>query len=336
LLLSALAACTRAADPVARTVPPVETLTSLAGTAAAPFTIPFFQSSFVFGGKTYTYRMVGSSPFNAPASVTIPTVIIPVKLRFSNGSVFDPAAATRAIQASPIFRTGSYTAGALQYGDALMRSEFWRFVSKRNYHVILGPPVVASTFLADVSSEDGSIGTSSGIKTAFLTSQYFLDALERQLLLTYHVSPASLTIFAVSDMRVLEPSGGCCYNGFHDSFSVMSASGSATFTTVWGFVSSSAPLQMTHVSHEIAEWLNDPFYPSLPNVVPRWIHPVTEVCDGDELEVGDPLVGTQFTVNGYTVQDETFLSWFGHTVPSIGIEGRYDLLGRFTAPATVC
>ncbi len=281
--------------------------------------------------------MVGSNPFSSPASVTIPTEIIPVKLRFSNGTIFDPTTVTHAIQASPIFHTGSYTAGrTLQYGDALMRSEFWKFVSNKNYHVILGTPVVRSTFLANVPPADGSIGTTSGIKTAFLKSQYFLDTLERQLLSAYHVSPASLTIFAVADMRVLEPNGGCCYNGFHDSFPVASSTGTSTFTTVWGNVSASAPLEMTHVSHEIAEWLNDPFYPTQPNFVPNWIHPVTKACDGDELEVGDPLVGTQFTVNGYSVQDEAFLSWFSRTVPSFGIDGRYDLLGRFTKPATSC
>jgi len=43
-----------------------------------------------------------------------------------------------------------------------------------------------------------------------------------------------------------------------------------------------------------------------------------------------------FTLEGYSLQDEAFLSWFAHTVPSYGIHGLYSYLGTFTEPADTC
>jgi hypothetical protein len=87
------------------------------------------------------------------------------------------------------------------------------------------------------------------------------------------------------------------------------------------------------MAHEVAEWMNDPFYT---NVVPKWVDPITHACGGAKLEVGDPTASILFQVNGYQVEDMAFYSWFTRTVPSIGINGKYDLLGRLTDPAAVC
>ena len=313
-------------------------------------TVPFFRLSFVFRSTPYTDTMVGSNPFTAPSSVTIPTVIIPVELRFGTAATFSPATAVHEIQQSPIFQveSGYVAAGRLQYGDAMMRSEFWSFVRAKNYHVILATPVVEPTKVLNIaSSSQGFIGSTSGVRTAFLHSQYFLDpgGIEEQLLAQYHVAPGSLAIFALTDMRVLEEHGTCCYNGYHTFFTVGSATGTSTFTTVWGNVSAATPLDLSHVSHEVAEWLNDPFY-SPPlfqgtssaqfNHVPTWVHPVTHTCYTNQLEVGDPLVQEHFRINGFTVQDEAFLSWFSRASPSIGIDERYDLLGVLAAQTRVC
>ncbi len=340
-------ACTSAPDAIPPPPLATDARTEVIPTAGVNTTIPIFQSSFAFQGKTFTFKMVGSNPFTAPASVTIPTEIIPVELHFANGATFDPTTAVHSIQQSPIFKTGVYTAGTLQFGDALMRSEFWNFVHAKSYHVILGTPVVERVMVLNVPATDGSVGTTSGVRTAFLKSQYFLDpsGIEQQLLSSYHVSPKTLTFFAVTDMRVLEEKGTCCYNGYHTSYTVPTSTGTSTFTTIWGNVSASTPTDLSHVSHEVAEWLDDPFY-SPPaqlgstaaqfNRVPIWVHPVTKACVNNQLEVGDPLVTVHFTVNGFTVQDVAFLSWFSRTSPSIGIDHRYDLLGTLAAQTRVC
>ncbi len=347
---AAFGGCTRSSDTLSPPAPlalDAQSLTSQ--TLSVGRTVPFFQSSFVFQGTPYSYAMVGSNPFTAPSSVTIPTVIIPVELRFGTTATFAPTIAVRQIQQSPIFQTESgYAAGRLQYGDAMMRSEFWSFVHAKTYHVFLAPPVVEPTkILTITSSTQGFVGSTSGVRTAFLHSQYFLDpgGIEEQLLAAYHIAPGSLAIFAITDMRVLEENGNCCYNGYHSSFTVTTSAGTSTFTTVWGNVSASTPLDLSHVSHEIAEWLNDPFY-SPPkfqgtssaqfNRVPTWIHPVTNTCLSNQLEVGDPLVRVHFPINGFTVQDEAFFSWFSRASSSIGIDGRYDLLGTLPAQPRVC
>jgi len=346
----AFSACTNASNAVSPPAPlvpnaQIETVNA----ASSDATITFFQSSFVFGGKTFTYKMVGSDPFTDPKSIKIPTEIIPVELRFANGATFDPATAVHSIEQSPIFKPGIYTAGTLQFGDALMRSEFRNVIrGSKAYDVILGTPTVERMAILNIPDSAGFVGTSSGVRTAFLHSQYFLDpnGIEQQLLSTYRISPRSLAIFAVTDMRVLEEGGNCCYNGYHTSYTVPTTAGTSTFTTVWGNVSAAAPLNLSHVSHEVAEWLDDPFYsppaefvpPRIPqyNHAPVWVHPVTKACVNDELEVGDPLVGVHITVNGFMVQDVAFLSWFTRTPSSYGIDGRYDLLGRLHRQTRTC
>jgi hypothetical protein len=91
------------------------------------------------------------------------------------------------------------------------------------------------------------------------------------------------------------------------------------------------------ISHEIAEWLHDPF---ISNSVPAWQSPFPLAsffygCSS-LLETGDPLADVGFEVNGYQLQDEAFLSWFAHQVPSIGINGQYSYLGTFTEPSPGC
>jgi hypothetical protein len=88
------------------------------------------------------------------------------------------------------------------------------------------------------------------------------------------------------------------------------------------------------LSHEVSEWINDPF---IVNRVPNWSSPLApQYGCVDALEVGDPLTGVSFTVNGYSLQDEAFKSWFAHDLPSVGINGQYSYLGTFTSPAPLC
>ena len=88
------------------------------------------------------------------------------------------------------------------------------------------------------------------------------------------------------------------------------------------------------LSHELSEWMNDPF---VDNVVPVWQSPLApQYGCSNVLESGEPLVGVSFTVNGYHPQDEAFLSWFAHQTPSIGIRERYTYLGTLTSPSPLC
>jgi len=93
---------------------------------------------------------------------------------------------------------------------------------------------------------------------------------------------------------------------------------------------------MEHRRYRV-EWYNDPF---TNNVVPNWISPIApQYGCNNALEVGDPLVGVVFTVNGFSgshLQDEAFFSWFARQTPSIAINGLYTYLGTFKTLSKHC
>jgi hypothetical protein len=127
-------------------------------------------------------------------------------------------------------------------------------------------------------------------------------------------------------------------------------------------------LQDIHgLSHEIAEWGDDPF---VNNLVEPWLTPTApQYGCTNILETGDPVVDIGFAMgantylqgpnpNGsqsadgyYHPEDEVFLPWFMRTAPNTISEptqtpstniGRYTLMGDlnpfpgFRAPATGC
>jgi hypothetical protein len=127
-------------------------------------------------------------------------------------------------------------------------------------------------------------------------------------------------------------------------------------------------LQDIHaISHEIAEWADDPF---VNNFVEPWLTPTApQYGCTNVLETGDPVVAIGFSMgtntylqgpnpNGsqsadgtYHPEDEVFLPWFMRTAPNTVSEptqvpsaniGRYTLMGSlnpfpgFQQPATGC
>lgn len=103
---------------------------------------------------------------------------------------------------------------------------------------------------------------------------------------------------------------------------------------------------MQPLSHEISEWLNDPFVGAFfvggINLIPPAILPGTGGACIPNFETGDPLeappvVFTQVTSGAtYHLQDEAFLTWYMHTTPSYSVNGFYSYLGTFTTPSTLC
>ena len=80
-------------------------------TGAEPFrtskTIPYWGSSFTdpTNGVTYPYTMVGTNPYGAPVTTTVPSEIIPFKFNFSDGTVMDGSADVSKTIASPVSPT---------------------------------------------------------------------------------------------------------------------------------------------------------------------------------------------------------------------------------------
>jgi len=272
--------------------------------------------------------MVGSNPMTAPQTTTIRTQIVPVKFIFSDGSVFDASTQVGGMASSPLFTNQSYNVGTTQFGDAFMRGEFWTYAaSEPNYHVLLASPVVEPTITINVPSSDGYTTIVNNVRWGYVTYSWFMGVIQPQVISQLGIQPSSLTFFATANSKVLEPgSNTATYSGFHYVYTL---SGN-TWTTVWASVTSTS---VETVSHEVAEWLDDPFYN---NHVPSWINPVSNACNGSTLEVGDPVTNYVFYVGGWEMQDEDYYSWFSHDSPSIGISGAYDMMGKLTTPATVC
>jgi hypothetical protein len=133
----------------------------------------------------------------------------------------------------------------------------------------------------------------------------------------------------------------CCIVGYHGAFLNPAHKNGLQTYVVADFDSSGAfsgTDDVTDLSHEIAELINDPIGN---NPTPPWGN-VGQVsgCQSN-LEVGDPLSGTEFSVrmrNGYTYhpQDLAFKSWFFDDTPSSGVNGWYSFDGTLTTPAEAC
>ena len=301
-----------------------------------------WSSSFVSGGTTYPYTMVGTDPSKGSATTTVPTTIVPLILKFSNGTVFDGTQKVSNTTSSPIFNKAKFSSGTTQYGDAIQRAEFWKLVKvAKNYHVLVGTPTIATAITITVPAADGKTATDSSTgKTIGIININWFDPQLQNLLVSQHFTANMLPIFLANNVYLSNGApalANCCIGGYHSA--VQNSAGLQTYIFS---INADAGIQggfgedVSALSHELAEWLNDPFTNT---TVPNWVSPIApQYGCNNFLEVGDPLVGVVFTVTGFTqhMQDEAFFSWFARQKPSIGISGRYTYLGTFKGLSKVC
>jgi hypothetical protein len=170
----------------------------------------------------------------------------------------------------------------------------------------------------------------------------FLDAVVvSELTQIKGINPGTFPTFMIynTGMSFGDPTNlnNCCAGGYHS----INPAGPLTFQTyspfdfdVSGFFVPSAN-DTAIVSHEVAEWMNDPY---VINNTPAWGHTgQVSGCQGN-LEVGDPLSGTEAPrivgKNGFTyhLQELAFFSWFFGN-PSLGIHGWDSDNGTFLTDA---
>jgi hypothetical protein len=322
--------------------------------------LAFFTSSYnsLGTGLRLPFNIVGTDPASGAATTTVPVVIVPIKVVFQSagGISLDGTNIVPAVQNSPIFLTADYTVGSTdlgvtQFGDAVQRGEFWQLPGfSQNYHVLLGTPSIAPTVTVTVSnSSQGNLyRLSSGGLVGVVTSSYLDSQLNAQIAsYTANVLPIFLTD------NVFEGSNGtiatCCILGYHSSQGPPASTAKtwiyAAYTEA-GTFNHDAILDVQSLSHEVAEWLNDPFVGAFAfgflNIVPPAILPGQGGACIVNFETGDPLeappaVFTEVT-NGttYHLQDEVFLPWYLHTTPSFSVNGWYSFMNSFTSFSTLC
>jgi hypothetical protein len=271
------------------------------------------------------------------------------------------------VQHSPIiqvadFNFGGTDVGTTQYVDAFQRAEFFQLLGKHGdngnddndgtnqikYHVILSPVHTLQAIVINIPAASGvaypaaAFGGCSAGTEAIIDLTVLRDDLTAALtaLTSQGVNPTTFPFFSLHNVvecegpscSTLAANTACCVLGFHSSVGLQTY-GQADFDTSAIFASPTPDVSGT--SHEVAEWMNDPFGQ---NPVPAWGHIGQQTnCQGN-LEVGDPLSGSLAPPiampNGFTyhMQELAFFSWF-YGAPSIGLHGWFSDNDTFTHDA---
>jgi hypothetical protein len=253
---------------------------------------------------------------------------------------------------SPIIQRASFTFGGTyvgdtQYVDAFQRANFWAYTQGRDYHVLLHPVTTTHTIYINVPSADGlALATNSLGSPDFCAPlgiidinwfDAYLDSTIIPSLYAQGVNPGSFPIFLLANVVMASPVTDittCCVLGYHGAAGLPTQTyAPMDFDTTGLF---GPEIFDTSVSaHEVAEWMNDPYGD---NPVPPWGHIGQQPGCQSNLEVGDPLTGTDVpTVTmpngyGYHLQELVFFSWF-FGAPSIAVNGWFSDNNTFTSDA---
>jgi hypothetical protein len=322
--------------------------------------LAFYTANYTsLRGKQLPFNIVGTDPSLGANTTTVPTIIVPLKFVFPNtGSpTLDGTNVVAATVNSPIFLTADYTVGGTdlgvtQYGDAIQRAEFWNLPGfSVNYHVLLGTPTIAPTVTVSVPAGEGNaFRLKSGGLLGVVDDTYFNSVLAA-LLPSYTAN--QLPIFT-TDNVFLGTNGliqNCCVLGFHNSQGPPAATAQTWIYAAYtesGTFRGDAILDVQALSHENAEWLNDPFVGIFTfngsgiNLIPPAVLPGQGGACIINFETGDPLeappIAFTKVTNGttYHLQDEVFMTWYLHSVPSFSVNGWYTFLNTFPTFSTLC
>ncbi|MFZ0583332.1 MAG: hypothetical protein WAN72_01520 [Candidatus Acidiferrales bacterium] len=267
------------------------------------------------------------------------------------------------VQQSPIYNASDFNYGGTDVGftettDAFQRANFYKLLNFGNvpiddnifYHVLLSPVKTVSAIIINIPAALGVAypsavfgGCPTGTEAIVDINAYepgLFNAISSTLG-AQGVNAGTFPMFVTHNVvecegpncGALAPNTGCCILGFHDS-SGQQTIGTADYDTSNIFVS---PVpDISDMSHEVGEWMNDPFGN---NPVPPWGHIGQQPGCQVNLEVGDPLSGTLappivMPSNGFTYhpQELVFFSWF-YGAPSVGIHGWFSDNGTFMQDA---
>jgi hypothetical protein len=340
-----------------------DTATILEQSAAAkgltmfPYKIKSTRTGSV--GQSFSGVMVGNSPITTNGTTTTTVYVVPLIFKIG-GHTFSPTVADASclagkvpltvlknspmVQATHDFKVNGIDVGKAQYSDAFQRANFWKDVSALGgtYHNKLAfkylpavtiTPGSAHSVLFSVSS--GCTATYGGVEINWFDG--FIQGTVIPSLASKGVSPTNLPIFMLYNTTMyINDASQCCVGGYHGAFgSPVQTYSPFQFDTVGVFGVGGEDTDI--IAHEINEWQDDPLGN---NPTPPWGNIGQVVGCQNNLEVGDPLSGTNYpnvTMNGYTyhLQELAFFSWF-YGKPSIGAGGKFSDNGTFKAAQGAC
>lgn len=319
------------------------------------FSVPHFSGSFASQGNTYPYTIVGSNP-KAGATTEVPVQIVPISLFFEefvdeSGApvILDPSQVVQRVQFSPNFRKAQYATGTTQFADAVQRAQFYSS-ARREWHTLLANPEILRPLRIAVPRGVAKVyhNPSTGALYAIVDTDFFLSQLNTIIQLE-NLQPDALAI-ALTQNVFLSPQSDikkCCVLGFHTSFD-MGELAQVKFvqTFIWATWVDQGLLgptlaDVTPMSHEISEWMNNPFGT---NLVPAWQVPNTGGCQNN-LETADPLAlmpnaGYPVLIDGFTYhpQSQVMMQWFQRGAASDAFEGAFSFPDQslMTEPSQAC
>jgi hypothetical protein len=291
-----------------------------------------WNGSFIdHNGAKQTFTMVGTNPATTNVTTSTTVWVIPVKFVYdaSHGNkTFDPnkhklpngRTVIQNTLKSPLFnagidfKQGATDLGNTQYEDAFQRGTWWGKNVKKNtdYHVLL-KTVTKPEQTIDCTDSSCSVQViqfqQGGPKiTAGLADINYYDSLIQGFMSKLGATPDILPLFVWYDIYLTENGGECCIGGYHNANGAQPAGqtySNAAYADVVGIFSQ----DVSAMSHELGEWVDDPFVDNLVNCP----------ADNNILEVGDPLEGAAnfggfpYKLNGFTynLQSLVFIDYFG-------------------------
>jgi len=318
--------------------------------------VPTFSKSFTFQGKSYPFTMVGSAPERA-GTTRIDTQLIPISMFFEgfvdkqgNPIILDVSPLIGPLRNSPSFRRATYRSGFTQFGDAVQRAEFFH-VMDLDWHTLINEPRPLPAVTLDVPKGAATLfrSRSNGQIFAVVDISFFISQLNTIIQLE-HLEVDALPV-ALTNNVFLAPGANvkkCCILGFHTAFDA-GARGDKQLVQTFAWASwigtgifGGNVADVTPLSHEIVEWMNDPFGN---NSVPPWQYPNGAGGCEDTLETGDPLEvfansAVPVIIDGVTYhpQTEALLQWFQRSASSNAIDGAFSFPDEslLTGPSQAC
>lgn len=308
--------------------------------------LPTWGAFFQYNNQFYGFDMIGTDPSLGSATSKIKLVVIPVAVRFSDGTVLDPTmpvqcrsseSALSLFEGSPILKKihwvqGGTNVGKTQYLDAFQRAEWWNFAngSAPDYHVIFHP-VIKDKATINVPAREGKTIQGKRCGVYGDVNGFFFDAKIHDIMVKRRLQPNELPFFLTYD--VVQDHGVL---GYH----------STLYTTLYAvatyndrpFGKNHAFRDMVPASHVLGATLNNPF---LHNLTPNWKSSLAPQLGCERLlEVGEPLAGLAEPVkvpgnpHQYYVQDLAFELWFAKAGASTSVNGWFSMFGTFADTTT--
>jgi uncharacterized repeat protein (TIGR03803 family) len=279
-----------------------------------------WTDTYAVNGANYTAIMVGNN-VTSNSTTTVIAEIIPIVMVYNtnNGKVtFNPETdvtpngdtVIEDIKESPLFdgklhwKEGKFDVGQTQYVDAFQRANFWSTVSNnQNYHVVVQWKPLSKKQITVDPSQGGIINNPFGPGQVGTMDMSAFDAHVQCLMQIYpQINPSVVPIFVTDNVYLTQ--GNLYFGGYHSA--TAGAPNGQTYIHATYITEPNVFAQdVSALSHEIAEWMDDPFVGN------------SAACG--RVEVGDPLENDpnwgdfvrQLGPRTYHLQNLAFLPYFG-------------------------